>query len=758
MKAVKLPADLKRHIDVWATAIYASALFVSAALMFLVQPMFAKALLPLLGGAPAVWNTCVVFYELILLAGYWYAFVLQRRLGLNAQIGVHIAIVLAAVAFLPLRVLTPFPPPTSVTAVPWLLITLLISLGIPLFVLSATSPLLQSWFARTPDPRSRDPYFLYASSNAGSMVGLLAYPFVLEPVIGLRAQSLIWMIGYFVLVVFLGLAGLIAFRQVRSGAGAEPAASAAGSIDETDAHVETLAPARKLRWVLLAFVPSSLMLSVTSFISAEVAPLPLLWVVPLALYLLTLVIAFSGDSEARLRRLYISAPIAVLVLILLIGNQVNPSTALAMLIHLIAFFIIALTCHSMLAADRPAREHLTEFYLWIAIGGALGGVLNAIVAPAVFNGVYEYPLVLVLAAFFLRNPAQPPVSRPRLWDLELPLLLGAALAVFLSIELRRPQATAGTAIEIAFVTAAFLAFVLFRRPLGFAVSVAALLLCIVLVRATTEFNLYAGRNFFGVKTVVARLHYHYLVHGTTIHGIENMQPERRDVPLSYFTRSGPLGQIFTALGPQLRRSSIALVGEGAGSAVCFRTPAQNWTLYEIDPQIDLVARDPHLFAYVGDCGGATPTVIGDARLSLDRAPDDTYDLMILDAYSADYVPVHLLTREAMAMYKSKLRAGGVLAFHATSIWFNLVPELSRLAADAGLTCYVNHDTSLLAAEAATGKRPSIWVAMGAAGGGIDVVARNARWQRCPPTSFRLWTDDYSSLITAFAINISIGPR
>ncbi|HZV79136.1 MAG TPA: fused MFS/spermidine synthase [Candidatus Binatus sp.] len=747
-----LPAALLRRVDVLSIAIYSSALFVSAALMFLVQPMFAKALLPLLGGAPAVWNTCVVFYELILLAGYWYAFMLQRKVRLNRQIAVHFVLVVGALAFLPLRVLAPFAPPTSITAVPWLLVTLAISLGVPLLVLSATSPLLQSWFAQTPSPRAHDPYFLYAASNAGSMIGLLAYPFVLEPNLGLRAQSTIWMAGYFVLVLLLGLSALIAHR------GANPSEPATETAEGASASVETLSTTRKLRWVLLAFVPSSLMLSVTSYISAEVAPLPLLWVIPLALYLLTLVIAFSGDSHSRLRQLYFLAPIALLALVLLIANQFTPAIPLAMLIHLVAFFIIALTCHSVLAADRPAKEHLTEFYLWVAIGGALGGVLNAIVAPAIFPGVYEYPLVLVLAAFFLRDRPHVPSTLSRPWDLWLPLALAGALAVFISVALRSPQAGAHAAIEIAFLIASLIALIAVQRPIGFAVSTAALLLCGLLVTATTEYNLYAGRNFFGVKTVTASLHYHYLVHSSTVHGIENMQPERRDVPLSYYARSGPLGQLFEQLKPELSNAAIAVIGEGAGSAICYRAPAQQWTMYEIDPQIDRIARDPHLFAYVGDCGGATPTVIGDARIGLGRERDNAYDLMILDAYSADYVPVHLVTREAISLYKRKLKDGGVLAFHATSIWFNLVPALSALAADADLKCYANRDVSLLASEATSGKRPSIWVAMGAAGGSIDTLAQDPRWQRCTPTSFRVWTDDYSSLVTAFSVNISIGPR
>jgi hypothetical protein len=739
--------------DRWSTAAFASALFISATLMFLVQPMFAKALLPLLGGAPAVWNTCVVFYELILLAGYYYAYVLQRRVTFRVQLAIHATLVVAVLAFLPLRMLSPLPPPTSETAVPWLLVTLLMSLGVPLFVLSATSPLLQSWFARTPNRRAGDPYFLYAASNAGSMLGLLAYPFALEPLIGLRSQALIWTVGYFVLVAALGLCGLIAYRTTRPDA-----AQAPESVADTGDLADTITTRRRVRWVVLAFIPASLMLSVTSYISADIAPIPLLWVIPLALYLLTLVIAFSGDSGSRLKHLYFTAPVAMLLLVAVLAADVSWPAPLRILIHLTAFFLIALTCHTLLAADRPSKAHLTEFYLWLAVGGALGGIFNAIIAPYAFPDVYEYPIVLALAAFFMRDPKQPELNQLHLWNFGPPLLLGTALAAFIWIEGRLYGHPIASQATIAFFVAALIVVLVFRRPIGFAVSVTALLLCGLLLDQTRHHNLYLGRNFFGVKTVYAVGLYHYLWHNSTTHGIENMLPEERDRPLSYYTHSGPLGQIFKALLPKLNHASIAVVGEGAGSALCYHLPTQRWTIYEIDPQIDQIARDPSLFDYVADCAGPTPTVIGDARLSLERAPDNSYGVMILDAYSSDYVPLHLLTREALSLYVSKLTDDGVLAFHISSKWFDLEPVLTSLAADARLQCYVNHDANSDPLELRMGKRLSTWVALGAKGGNIRVLASDPHWQQCPATKFRVWTDDYSSLVTAFSLRVITGSQ
>jgi hypothetical protein len=744
----------------WTIAVYAAALFVSAALLFLVQPMFAKALLPLLGGAPAVWNTCVVFYELMLLAGYLYAFYLRRKAKLTAQIIFHLGLVLLVLAFLPPRIHTFLPPPSSTTAVPWLLIMLLVSLGIPLLVLSATSPLLQSWFAATSHRRSDDPYFLYAASNAGSMVGLLCYPFLLEPLVGLRSQSFIWSIGYFVLVACLGAAGFIVYRSVR-GSPSTGADLAPATVESKEAASTTVGDAigvkRIIRWMVLAFIPSSLMLSVTTYLSTAIAPIPLLWVVPLALYLLTFVIAFSGDSERRLRLLRWIGPIVVLLLIVVMALQLTLTPLLLFFLHLAAFFVIALTCHSLLAADRPSKTYLTEFYIWLATGGAAGGIFTAIIAPLIFTTVVEYPLVLALAAFFLRAPSQQ-TDRPRLWDYELPLLLGAALAVFISLEARYAPQHLMLKVTLAFVVAALVAIVTFRRPLGFAVCVAALLLCSVLYATTVENRLYVERNFFGINTVMASGPYHVLVHGQTNHGIENMRPAERDTPLSYYARSGPLGQIFESLRPTLAHGSVAVVGLGAGSVLCYRTQGQQWTIYEIDPGVDRIARDPRLFRYVDDCAPGTPTTLGDARISLQQAQDNTYAVMILDAYSADYVPVHLITREAVALYIQKMTTHGILAFHTSSFWVDLTPVLTSLAQDAGLVCYANHDSVLSMDEIRKGKFASTWIVMAHQASDIAALIRNPRWRPCAPTNFRVWTDDYSSLVTVIPVHFSIGPQ
>lgn len=729
--------------EAWSTAIYGAALFQSAALLFLVQPMFAKEILPLLGGTPAVWNTCVVFYELMLLAGYLYAFALQRWLAPRVQLVVHLVLVLVVLAYVPLRIHALGAPPPSATPVPWLLLTLLFSLGVPLLVLGATSPLLQSWFAATTHRRAADPYFLYAASNAGSMIGLLSYPFLLEPFLGVHSQTLIWSVGYFVLIACLASAGIVLFR------GAEK--SAAPPVDDAPAHI---ASRRIVRWILLAFVPSSLMLSVTTYMTTDIAPIPLLWVLPLGLYLLTFVIAFSRGNEWRVRILPKITPFALLLLIVVMAAQVAWPRPLLITIHLATFFLIALTCHSLLVADRPPKRQLTDFYLWLATGGALGGIFTAIIAPLIFTTVVEYPLVLVLAAFFIRDDTardHEPQGDTLFLDILRPLMLGGVLAICIVLLARFAPQAPPVAVTLAFAAAAIVAGVFFSRPARFALAVGGIFLCSILFAASHETRLYVERNFFGISTVLAFGPYHVLVHGQTIHGVENMLPARRNEPLTYYTRSGPLGQIFSSLGPQVERAPVAVVGLGIGAAMCYRTRGEQWIIYEIDPAVDRIARDTHFFTFIDNCAPSAPTLIGDARLSLDQAVKNRFSLMILDAYSADYIPVHLLTREALQIYSRKLTPHGVMAFHISNQWFDLEPVLGSLAGDASLTCYVEHDANVTAAEASAGKSWSDWAVIARAREDIAALIHDVRWHPCRLSKFPVWTDDYSSLVTTLKV-------
>jgi hypothetical protein len=381
------------------TLLFAATLFTSAALLFWVEPMVAKMLLPLLGGTPAVWNTCLLFFQTMLLAGYAYALFASRRLTLRQQIVAQVLIFFIAAVSFPIWVspATAASVPRDGNPAPWLLGRLLLLVGLPFFVLSTLSPLLQRWFAATRHESARDPYFLYAASNAGSLVALVGYPLAIEPLFALRRQSWLWAIAYGALTLLVALCGAVVLVTTPEGARTtinddEAAQPEQQQLDETE-----LTNRRRAMWVLLAFVPSSLMLGVTTYISTDIASLPLLWVVPLSLYLVTLIIAFARGRIVRRRWVEVVMPgVALVFLLAYLSGATQPPWFLVFL-HLLFFFVAALMCHGRLADDRPTTRHLAEFYLWMSVGGALGGLFNALVAPVVFKYIVEYPLTIVLA-------------------------------------------------------------------------------------------------------------------------------------------------------------------------------------------------------------------------------------------------------------------------------------------------------------------------------------------------------------------------
>jgi hypothetical protein len=377
-------------------------LLVSSSLIFLVQPMVAKMVLPLLGGVPAVWTTSILFFQAILLAGYAYAHFAVNRLGPRRQAVVQVVLVLLPLALLPIALPHGWTPPAEANPIPWLLAVLTLAAGLPLFVVCSTGPAIQRWFASTGQRGARDPYFLYAASNLGSLLGLVAYPLIVERSLSLHDQARLWAAGYLLLVVLTAACAFVLWR-------ADPAPHPAMAAGEPAPDAR-----RRFRWVVLAFVPSSLMLGVTAQITSEVAPIPLLWVVGLALYLLTLIVAFAVRAAAPPRALVNVLPaLVVAVIVLTFLHPVH--SAWSLLLHLVTFFVAALVCHWQLAADRPASRHLTDFYLWLAVGGALGGIFNALVAPVLFSRLVEYPYVLFLACFLRPGLLAPGRfwSRPR---------------------------------------------------------------------------------------------------------------------------------------------------------------------------------------------------------------------------------------------------------------------------------------------------------------------------------------------------------
>ena len=711
--------------------------FLSSALIFTVEPMFAKMLLPLLGGAPAVWNTCVVFFQAALLCAYGYAHLLSTRLPLRQQAVTHGVLVLLACAAMPVAVPSGWSPPVDRPPVIWLLIALTVGVGAPFVVVSATAPLLQKWFAGTDDRSVKDPYFLYSASNVGSMAALLAYPFLVEPSWPLSQQSSIWTVGY---VAFVGLMLACAVMSIR-------AASPASDI-EVAARIETEAvpsPSWRQRgtWLVQSLVPSSLLLGVTAYISTDVAAVPLLWVLPLALYLLSFAWAFAPKPVLPVSLVSRAMPMLVSVLVLVMAARIGSPAWIIIPLHLVAFFACALRLHIAVADSRPHSRHLTDFYLCLAIGGVLGGALNTFVFPVLFTGIVEYPAAIV-AACLLQTFGSGSDRRVNTPDILLPVCAGVAMtAVMLGASVYQLRWT--TVIALVGPLAVW-CFSFSRRPLRFGLAVGTILAVAHLYTPQADALVFASRTFFGVLRVRAHASEHVLWHGSTIHGQQDLAAARRDESLTYYHRSGPMGQVMNSMSSRLDRARIGVVGLGAGSLAAYARPGQRWTFYEIDPEMLRVASDPALFTYLQDCAKTCEVVLGDARLSLARPGTPAFRLLVLDAFSSDAIPIHLVTREALDLYLRHLEPDGVIAFHISNRHLNLAPVFATLAADRGLVALSSNDYDP-DERVHPGRFPSEWLVMAREAKAFGELTRNPLWYR-PVTraGMRVWTDDYSDIL------------
>ncbi|MFN0088137.1 MAG: spermidine synthase, partial [Blastocatellia bacterium] len=660
--------------------LYAITILLNALLLFLVQPMIAKMLLPYLGGTPSVWNTCMLFFQAMLLGGYAYAHFTTKWLGPKRQLALHLALLSGAALVFPVAISESALKSLDNGAQPvaWLLGQLLMTVGLPFFMLSTGGPLLQQWFSRTDHPTAKDPYFLYGASNLGSLAALLGYPLLIEPALRLRRQSLVWAGGYLVLIAAIGGCAAIRWRfagRERAGEGGEHAEAA-----------EALTAGRRLRWVALAFAPSSLMLGVTTFLSTDISPIPLLWVVPLALYLVTFILAFAKRQWLSMRWTSGILPIFALLMCYPIMLEIHrPVWSMAPL-HLLLFFLIAMTCHRQLAEDRPHTRYLTEFYLWLSVGGVLGGIFNSLIAPNLFRSVIEYPIAIVIALMLRPNPRKAASAmRDRALDLALPAGLALSLMAMVRF-LPKLGVNEGRVTLLAIGLSLAIGILSIKRPVRFALYIGAILWACGPLLGGYGNTLHIERNFFGVLRVSEDRSglFRQIYHGNTLHGRQYLDAARQCEPLSYYHREGPLGQVFAAFGDTPASPNVAVIGLGTGATACYAGPEQHWTFYEIDPAVVRIAKDPAWFTYLSKCA-ANPveTVLGDARLQLRHAPEKHYGLIVLDAFSSDAIPTHLLTREAFDLYLSKLADGGRIALHASNQYLDLRPAIGDLALSAG---------------------------------------------------------------------------
>lgn len=721
--------------------LFVVTVFTSAALVFMVQPMVAKLVLPLLGGSPAVWNTSMAFFQFALLVGYGYAHALQKLASVRRQITVHIAALIVAGLTLPLRVSGLLGEPDSDHPALWLVGVLTLSIGLPFAVLSATAPLVQAWHARTVrQDGAGEPYALYAASNLGSLLALLAYPIVMEPLLTLNAQRWGWSGGYLAFVVILAGLAMMVWRQASDRVGAEAAAP------------EAVGPAPDWRqwavWIALAAIPSSLMLGVTTHLATDVASAPFLWVAPLSLYLVTFIIAFQVRPA-------IPAPVSLLLqgaflpacafVLPFTGNDIWLQLGL----HLACFFLTALVCHQALVARRPDPAHLTEFYLCLSIGGVVGGAFNAFVAPVLFNWVMEYPLVLALAPL-ARPWGKGPMS---VWQRGLLVtgLLSAVCSGFVAGHF--PSGLTFSALDVIrllLCITVVAAFLLRERGLAFTGLIIALSIGAHVAGDRADV-ISTQRSFFGVlrqtRLEEPRLggELRLLAHGSTLHGVQAADPRYRCRPLVYYAPETPIGQVFESAQAMREGVRIGAVGLGTGSVAAYVRPTDHLTFFEIDPLVIRISRTSGDFTYTTRCArGPVDFVVGDARLTLARQAPGTFDVLLLDAFSSDSIPAHLLTVEAMRGYLTLLKKDGVLILHLSNRNLELItPALAVARAAGGEALVQQHDEAQGMPMYWESSEDVVLVARDRAA--LAPYMADDRWRQIDPGRVRPWTDDYTNL-------------
>ncbi len=736
-------------------AAFTATIFLSALLLFTVQPMFARMVLPRLGGAPSVWAVSMCFFQAVLLGGYCYAHLLNRQLGARNAVLTHVALLALATFALPIAL------PASATAPPssgetlWLIGVLLAGVGLPFFAVSANAPLLQSWFGRVGHAQSADPYFLYGASNIGSLLALLSYPVLMEPLLGLAQQGALWSAGFVTLGAAIAVCGVLMLGRL--GTADAPAASTASAVTDASA-----APARGIGWrtrglwIVLAMVPSALLVAFTTYVSTDIASAPFLWVIPLAIFLGTFTAVFRDRPWIPHLELVDRQP--VLAALAIFGTPAVGQLAFGMgyVTALLAFVVTCLVCHRELYARRPDARYLTEFYLWMSFGGVLGGMFSALLAPVLFSTVIEFPLLLVLSTLLRPQIIDGTASREE-WR-RAGLVLAGGLAALLALRgLIVSGAIAPMPRLFLLIVAAPVAIVIAWRRFARAevAAVAVMLLTILLIPADGK-STHVVRSFFGVHRVVegAGGDFRLLMHGTTVHGARRLVAEDgakvvRPVPATYYHPNGPMHRstdLVRGAGNAGTALRYGVVGLGSGAIACASKPGESWRFFEIDQAVVDIARDSRHFDFLSTCQPNNDIVVGDARLTLEHEPAASFDYLLIDAFSSDSIPTHLLTVDSLKLYLGKLKPGGVLAFHVTNRHLDLAPVVAANAATVGgLDAVVVRDVP---AGDTFDAVPSTVMLMSRH---PQTIAPALAWQgaaKAGAGSVKAWTDDYSDIMSA----------
>ncbi|MBX9645204.1 MAG: hypothetical protein K2W91_14045 [Novosphingobium sp.] len=719
-------------------ALFVATILTGSFLLFLIQPMVARMALPRLGGAPNVWNSAMLVYQALLLGGYAYAHWLSRW-PIRRQARIHLVLFALAALTLPIGLaeLTPASPGMEVFWVPLLFAA---SIGAVFFMVSAQAPLMQRWYALDPD--AGEPWALYAASNLGSFGGLIAYPLVVEPYLPLHWQSWGWSAGYLLLLGLIVLAALsrwaVAARQ--------------GIMVPKSGKASELAGKTVALWIVLAAIPSGLMLSTTTHITTDIFAMPLIWVVPLGLYLLSFSIAFA-DRRGPAR--WISA--LAWAGIFSVGGMAAVSHGWTGVVPLVGsvvlLFLLCTALHARLYDLRPDASQLTAFYLAMSAGGALGGLFTALIAPLIFDWVWEYPLLVLAAAMLLPRGALPDWRRAASLDPALRQLLLGGLVIAVLV-LTWMIFDAGKYLDTLWqrwpLTALLVPLALGLVPWRWLASGALALVMLAQGGLDTIEDSRAGirtRSYFGIYTVrdYPETRIRTLLHGTTLHGEQSTDPARRRTPLAYYgTGSGVA--IVMDLAPQLlgERARIGVLGLGTGTLACLASPGQDWTFFEIDQAVLRLSQDGS-FTYLAECAPKARVLLGDGRLELERLPKASFDFLAIDAFSSDSVPLHLFTHEAFGVYLGALSPKGVMMVHISNNYINLEPALAAELAARGLFAAKRFDNpqpgqELFASEWVAVSRDPAQIAR------IRSLAPQYQWTALGKPAPRVWRDDHASVL------------
>ncbi len=734
--------------------------FVSALLLFSIQPMFAKMVLPVLGGSPSVWAVALCFFQGALLAGYCYAHLIIRLLGARNSGIVHLIVCILAFVVLPIGLPRGWIEPPPGAPYFWQLGLFTVGVGLPFFAVAANAPLLQAWFAATGHPHGRDPYFLYAASNLGSLIVLLSYPVLLEPAFGLKALSSIWTVGFAVLVALLA----VSYLAVRAGSGV--AAPSATTNDMADGMMsDRPAPTWSSRaaWVGLALVPSALLTAFTTHVTTDVASAPLLWVFPLALYLLTFVLVFR-DRMILPMPILLAAHLASVILALLVLSQtIKESWFVTAGSGVAVFFTSAMVAHRTLYEARPAAAHLTEFYLWMSLGGVLGGLFAALVAPQIFREVFEYPLLLALS-MACRPRALAVTTKDRDELLVLWLLIASGILILIWA----PWAANTFDFDFRYGTTAALVAAFAAGILVFwkwpprQLVMALLMFAAVALYPSGVKRGEAQRSYFGVYRVGSAGDYNILMHGTTLHGAQKVRDDKGQkiedpTPGTYYYPNSPMAQSVRIVreglakaapaGTEPRSGRYGVIGLGAGSLACLSRPGDRFRFFEIDPLMVSIAKNPDNFSFLSKCQPNADIVLGDARLTVGREADSSLDVIIVDAFSSDAVPVHLMTAEALSLFLSKITPNGVVVLHVSNRYLDLDGvAAATLQLVPGAKGLIISDDSADGSYAQTSSTVVVFAKS------EEVLAPFRQLEtiyELDPRGLRPWTDDFSDIIGPF---------